>query len=278
MEQESLVVDTAGYPHHARSFMSTVVSFPAEAVWQEIRDFNAYPAYIDGVTESYLEDDMPGDKVGCVRRFVYLGDVTRQKLTGHSDTEMWFSHTGMEALTWPSHQAGGIGPAVYQNRIELTPITDGGQTLLAWSLDFWGASEADAAAWKDYFDRQIPVWATSLRNYMGSLPEFKNRGMLITGLRLKDGVTAAQYEKFALEVDKPTCEGQLQSFASWNVHRVNGLHGTDAKAPYDYIEIVHITDLDQFERDLESSVVAEIGAQAEPLLQEPDLFMVTLVE
>lgn len=278
MEQISLVVDTTGYPHHAMSRMSTVLPFPASEIWKEIRDFNSYPAYIDGVTESYLEDDMPGDRVGCVRRFVYLGDVTRQKLTGHSDVDMWFSHTGMEALTWPSHQAGSVGPAVYENRIDLTPITDSNQTLLTWSMDYWAASAEDAAAWKAYFDGQIPVWAASLRTYMGSLPEYRNRGMLITGLRLKEGVSREAYEKYALEVDKPTCEGQLPSFASWNVHRVNALHGTDAKPPYDYIEIVHIADLKQFEIDLQSPVVADLGAQAEKLVGEPHLFMVTLVE
>lgn len=278
MEQESLVVDTTGYPHHAKSLMSTVLPFPSKDIWQEIRDFNSYPAYLDGVTESYLEDDMPGDRVGCVRRFVYLGDVTRQKLTGRSDTDMWFTHTGMEALTWPSHQVGDVGPAVYENRIELTPVTDSDHTLLSWSLDYWAASERDAAAWKAYFDGQIPVWAASLRNYMRSLPKFRNRGMLITGLKLKSGVAAEDYERFALEVDKPTCEGQLPSFASWNVHRVSGLHGTSEKSFYDYIEIVHISDLAQFEIDLRSETVAALGEQSSSLVETPDLYMVQLVE
>lgn len=278
MEQKSIVVDTEGYPYRASSLMSTVLAFPASAIWQEIRDFNGYPAYIEGVTESYIEDDLPGDRVGCVRRFVYLGDVTRQMLTGHSDSERWFSHTGMEPLTWPSHQAGSVGPAVYENRIDLTPITDTDQTLLTWRMDYWGATEADAASWKAYFDGQIPVWATSLRNYMRSLRPFRNRGMLITGLRLKEGVSAEQYEKYALEVDKPTCENELPSFESWNVHRVNSLYGSDVKPPYDYIEIVRIADLKQFDVDLQSEVVAELGAQAERLVQAPDLLMVTLVE
>jgi formylglycine-generating enzyme required for sulfatase activity len=38
-----------------------------------VRDFNAYPAYIDGVTESRIEDDKGGDAVGAVRCFVYRG-------------------------------------------------------------------------------------------------------------------------------------------------------------------------------------------------------------
>ncbi|NIW85786.1 MAG: SRPBCC family protein, partial [Gammaproteobacteria bacterium] len=75
--------------------------FHADAIWREIRDFNTYPNYIEGVTESVLEDDLGGDQVGCVRRFVYLGDVIRQTLIDHSDAERRFSHAGCEPLAWP---------------------------------------------------------------------------------------------------------------------------------------------------------------------------------
>ncbi len=169
MEPRRITVRTEGYPHHASSWMSTVLQCSADAVWKEIRDFNGYPNYIDGVTESYLEDDKPGDEVGCVRRFVYLGDVTRQSLTGHSDQERWFTHTGCEALTWPSHQRGDVGPAVYENRFKVTPVSDTDHAFLEWSMDYWTRSEADAKAWKAYFDGQIPVWADSLRRYIAAL-------------------------------------------------------------------------------------------------------------
>jgi hypothetical protein len=41
-----------------------VLDHPVEIVWSLIRDFNNYPAYIDGVTESLIEDDKRGDEVG----------------------------------------------------------------------------------------------------------------------------------------------------------------------------------------------------------------------
>lgn len=37
---------------------STVLDQPVETVWSLIRDFNNYPAYIEGVTESHIEDDL----------------------------------------------------------------------------------------------------------------------------------------------------------------------------------------------------------------------------
>lgn len=57
----------------AHAYRSTVYDHSADAIWAAIRDFNSYPDYIEGVTESYLEDDKAGDEVGCVRRLVYSG-------------------------------------------------------------------------------------------------------------------------------------------------------------------------------------------------------------
>ena len=35
-----------------KAYFSTVLDYPLDTVWSLIRDFNNYPAYIDGVTES----------------------------------------------------------------------------------------------------------------------------------------------------------------------------------------------------------------------------------
>ncbi len=67
------------------AYYSTVLDYPLPTVWALIRDFNNYPAYIDGVTESVIEDDKGGDEIGAVRRFCYLGNWIRQRLAGHSD-------------------------------------------------------------------------------------------------------------------------------------------------------------------------------------------------
>jgi ribosome-associated toxin RatA of RatAB toxin-antitoxin module len=39
------------------AYYSTVLDYPLDTVWALIRDFNNYPAYIDGVTESVIEDN-----------------------------------------------------------------------------------------------------------------------------------------------------------------------------------------------------------------------------
>ena len=40
-----------------------MLNHPLPIVWDLIRDFNNYPAYIDGVTASVIEDNKQGDEV-----------------------------------------------------------------------------------------------------------------------------------------------------------------------------------------------------------------------
>ena len=84
------------------AYYSTVLNHPLATVWALIRDFNNYPAYIDGVTESVIEDDKGGDEVGAVRRFCYLGNWVRQRLAGHSDEAHSLTYAGIEPLPFPA--------------------------------------------------------------------------------------------------------------------------------------------------------------------------------
>jgi ribosome-associated toxin RatA of RatAB toxin-antitoxin module len=48
-----------------KAFHSSVLDHPLERVWSLVRDFNSYPRYIDGVTESVIEDNKRGDEAGA---------------------------------------------------------------------------------------------------------------------------------------------------------------------------------------------------------------------
>jgi len=50
---------------HDNRLLQHVLDHPLDTVWSLIRDFNNYPAYIEGVTESLIEDDKRGDEVGA---------------------------------------------------------------------------------------------------------------------------------------------------------------------------------------------------------------------
>ena len=91
-----------------QAYYSAVLDHPIETVWSLIRDFNNYPAYIDGVSESVIEDDKRGDEVGAVRRFCYLGNWVRQRLAGHSDAKRSLTYSGNRTASVSAGPPAGI--------------------------------------------------------------------------------------------------------------------------------------------------------------------------
>jgi len=148
------------YPH--RAYYSSVLDQSTDEAWAMVRDFNNYPRYIEGVTESVIEDDKRGDEVGAVRRFLYGTMWLRQRLEAHSDADRSFTYTGMERFHYPSEE-GIDGPAAinYQGTLRLKPIVDGNRAFVEWFVEFDGPSN-EAAQWNDLLLKLIPQWVDSL--------------------------------------------------------------------------------------------------------------------
>lgn len=145
------------------AYYSTLVDLPVETVWSLIRDFNNYPAYIDGVTESVIEDGKRGDEVGAVRRFLYHDNWIRQRLADHSDERRSLTYVGIDPFAYPaglSHE--NPAPVRYEGTMHLLPIVDGTRTFIEWSVSF-DAVARDVETWRSLFLTLIPEWAASLR-------------------------------------------------------------------------------------------------------------------
>lgn len=141
---------------------NAVLDHPVQAVWSLIRDFNNYPAYIDGVTESVIEDDRRGDEVGAVRRSLYRGNWTRQRLEAHSDERHSLTYAGIDPLTFPPGLLSEPpAPARYEGTIHLQRIVDGERTFIEWSVDL-DAQPGQADGWRNLLLSLIPVWTGSL--------------------------------------------------------------------------------------------------------------------
>ena len=143
------------------AYYSTVLDHPLDSVWSLIRDFNNYPAYIDGVSESVIEDERRGDEVGAVRRFCYLGNWVRQRLAAHSDTSHLLSYAGIEPLPFPSALAEARGPVRYEGTMRLYGIVEGNRTFIEWSVAL-DTEPQDAERWHQVFQSWIPDWTHSL--------------------------------------------------------------------------------------------------------------------
>lgn len=83
---------------------------------------------------------------------------------------------------------------------------------------------------------------------------------IVVLLNLKAGKSAADYEQWARNTDLPTVNG-LASVSGFQVFQTIGVLGSDAKAPYDYIEIIDVADMDQFGVDTSTDKMAAIAAE-----------------
>ncbi len=72
---------------------------------------------------------------------------------------------------------------------------------------------------------------------------------IICLFNLKDGASAQDYEAWARGTDIPGVNA-LESVKGFTVHRATGLFGSDAKPPYDYIEVIDIHGMDGFVADV----------------------------
>jgi hypothetical protein len=149
------------------AYYSTVLNHPLESVWTLIRDFNNYPAYIEGVSESVIEDDKGGDEVGAIRRFCYLGNWVRQRLAGHSDEAHSLTYAGIEPLPFPAGLvADAPAPTGYEGTMHLLPVVEGNRTFIEWKVRLDTAPQ-DADRWQTLFQSWIPDWTHSLERALG---------------------------------------------------------------------------------------------------------------
>lgn len=63
--------------------------------------------------------------------------------------------------------------------------------------------------------------------------------------RLREGVAPADYERWVREVDYPVARS-LPAIRSYVVTRLDGMLADDAQAPYDYLEVIEITSLEEY--------------------------------
>ena len=94
---------------------------------------------------------------------------------------------------------------------------------------------------------------------------------LIVLFNLKPGVTAAEYEAFARDVDLPIVR-KLPSVASFEVLKSSGLMG-GGTAPYQYVEVLEIRNMEQLGKDVSSEQMQAVAGKFRTFADDPK-FMV----
>lgn len=82
---------------------------------------------------------------------------------------------------------------------------------------------------------------------------------IICLFNLKEGASAEGYEAWARGTDIPGVNA-LASVRAFTVHRAAGLFGSDARPPYDYIEVIDIHTMDGFVADVTNPEFQKVAA------------------
>lgn len=143
----------------ARVYVSTVIAAPAASVWSRIRDFNGLPSWTPFVADSRIEQNLPSDKVGCIRNFTLKdGGRIREKLLALSDYDMSCTYSILESP---------MGVSDYIARLSLIPVTDGNLTFAQWQADFECAPERENALLDQIGNHVFAAAFRSLQNSFG---------------------------------------------------------------------------------------------------------------
>jgi hypothetical protein len=108
-------------------YISHVIDAPIEKVWEVMRDYNDMPAYHPGIKKSVIENDLPSDRVGCVRRLTLGEGYVREVLLCLDDRNYVFTYEIIE---------GTLPVRGYVAGVRLHRITDGNRTFGEWWADF----------------------------------------------------------------------------------------------------------------------------------------------
>ncbi|MGI9331051.1 MAG: REDY-like protein HapK [Gammaproteobacteria bacterium] len=100
---------------------------------------------------------------------------------------------------------------------------------------------------------------------------------LIVLFRLRAGVDTKAYEAWAKQTDLPVVR-QLGSVSDFKLRRVMGLFGSDSSAPYDYVEMIDVTDMPGFVADVSSEEMKGVAAQFREFADNPVFMLSSDVE
>jgi NADPH:quinone reductase len=107
---------------------SAVINAPIEAVWRVLRDFNSHHLWHPEVAASEIEDSLPSDQPGCVRRFrLRDGAELREQLIALSDRDFSMTYCILDSP---------VPLLDYVATVRLRPVTDGGRTFWEWRSTF----------------------------------------------------------------------------------------------------------------------------------------------
>jgi hypothetical protein len=106
-------------------YRSAIIHASANKVWRLVRNFNDLPKWHPAIASSEIEDNLPPDRIGCVRRFRLSSDggQLREQLLSLADDNRSFTYSILESPMPVDN---------YMAVMRFTPITMGDETFAEW--------------------------------------------------------------------------------------------------------------------------------------------------
>lgn len=96
---------------------------------------------------------------------------------------------------------------------------------------------------------------------------------LIVLFQLKPGTDVTSYETWARSTDLPIVR-KLSSVASFEIFRTVSLLGSDARPPFDYVEMIEIREMTGFGTDVATETMRRVAGEFRQFADNP-VFMLT---
>jgi hypothetical protein len=94
---------------------------------------------------------------------------------------------------------------------------------------------------------------------------------IIVLFNLKSGVSTETYEAWARSTDLPIVRG-LKSIAGFDVYKTKGLL-RGGKAPYQYIEMIVVNDMETFGADASSATMQRVAGEFRTYADDPTFIL-----
>jgi hypothetical protein len=100
---------------------------------------------------------------------------------------------------------------------------------------------------------------------------------IVVLFNLKAGASAADYEAWAKATDMANVRA-LKTVASFDVLKTLSVRGSDAAPPYQYIELIHIPDMQAFGTEVANDRMKEVARQFREFADNPTFIVCESLE
>ena len=97
--------------------------------------------------------------------------------------------------------------------------------------------------------------------------------IIIVLFNLKPDADPAAYERWAAETDLPTVRN-LATTDGFDVYRTTGVLGSDAPAPYQYVEMIRVSDMAGFASEVATETMQKVASEFRSFADNP-VFMLS---